>query len=184
MAAAGASPSSSVGRARRLRRRYLLPCALVLRSAIQKKSYVAQCRFVVSTSRGRGLVGDASRARDLVGGGVVDVRTIRVVRLGGVVWLDVIMGGGYSGKSQLGTKRNRVAGSNIPDKSPDHYRMPFLCGQPLLRVHAQTYVIPCGVVISVETGHAWTCRGIRVERWSPLRPKWTRARITPENTCW
>ena len=34
------------------------------------------------------------------------------------------------------------------------------------------------------TGHAWTCRGIRVERWSPLRPKWTRARISPENTCW
>ena len=28
---------------------YLLPCVLVRRSAIQKKSYVAQCRFVVST---------------------------------------------------------------------------------------------------------------------------------------
>ena len=45
----------------------VFPCALVLRSAIQKKSYVAQCRFVVS---GR-----------LVGG-----RLVGGVSLGGVSW--------------------------------------------------------------------------------------------------
>ena len=52
-----------------IRSSYLLPCALVRRSAIQKKSYVAQCRFVVSTSRGRGFVGDVPWRRPVGEGG-------------------------------------------------------------------------------------------------------------------
>ena len=40
-----------------IRGRYLFPCAFIRRLAIQKKA-PPQCRFVVSTSRGRGLVGD------------------------------------------------------------------------------------------------------------------------------
>ena len=67
-----------------LRRRYLLPCALVLRSAIRKKSprTVWVRGFDVSWEgpRGRRLVGEGSRGR-----GGADVHTIRVARLRGVV---------------------------------------------------------------------------------------------------